>query len=466
MTKNNFAPQRSMLDSFARLISERTLRLLIQQDLIAPDSQNTPVFYAWSRPQRVVLVFDPLRLKRIEAVLSKRFAHSLSSALNGRRITTTNTRGVFLQVAYEPPKIRGELKATALELSQQPSPLHVPIGMTVKGPLWLSILEMDAVLVGGSRRMGKTRLLHGLIQALLHGDQAQLVLWDGKDNVEFGRYAAHRNARVIAELGAALQDLMQEITRRAGLFRQAGVSSLPEYNTRQSEKLPPLVLIIDEAAFIPETDQPTLINLVARGGAFGLHPIIATQKPDAQAVQTLVKANLSTRIALPVPTHWDSQVILGRPGAEKLTKVKGRLLLTWNARLVEVQSFIITLPEASAGESQKLPSLLSGEEIQVAHFLLTQDGWFQAAAVADAFGHGREWAVALGRRWEKAGYLTPVQRNEKGHPQGRKMTESLRQAAESGEDANQENQANLENLDIRASNSLSNPNQSNPKKEK
>jgi hypothetical protein len=427
------------------LIAERTLRLLIQQDLVLPGAAQTPVFYAWPKPDRLVLVFDPLRLKNIETVLSKRFSHTLSTALNGRRTATTNTRGVFIQVAYEPPRIGATLKALPLDLSQQPSPLHVPIGMTAKGPLWLSVLEMDAVLVGGSRRMGKTRFLHGLIQALLHGGQAHLILWDGKENVEFGRYTGQPHVRAISELGEALQELIQEITRRVGLFRQAGVSSLPEYNARQAEPLPPLVLVIDEAAFIPEADQAALINLVARGGAFGLHPIIATQKPDAQAVQTLVKANLSTRIALPVPTHWDSQVILGRPGAEKLTKVKGRLLLTWNARLVEAQSFIIYTPEAPAAP---LParSLLTVEELQIAHFLLTQAGWFQAGAVAEAFGHGREWAVELGRVWERTGYLTQVQRNEKGHPLGRQITDLLRAEAEFGKSGNMENLENMENL--------------------
>lgn len=443
------AQQGSVYGGYAQLIAERTMRLLIQQDLVvpaAPGVPGAPVFYAWPRPERVVLVFDPLRLKNIEAVLSKRFAHSLSSALNGRRITTTNTRGVFLQVAYEPPKVGESLKPVAFDLNQQPSPLHVPIGTTAKGPLWLSILDMDAVLVGGSRRMGKTRFLHGLIQALLHGGQANLILWDGKDNVEFGRYANQRNVRVVSELSAALQELVQEITRRAGLFRQAGVSSLPEYNARQPDKLSPLVLVIDEAAFIPEAEQPALINLVSRGGAFGLHPVIATQKPDAQAVQTLVKANLSTRIALPVPTHWDSQVILGRPGAEKLTKVKGRLLLTWNARLVEAQSFIINIPDSTPNTPQQQFYLLDDEELKVARFLLEQDGWFQAKTVADAFGHGNEWAVALSQKWEKLGYLTPVQRNDKGHPQGRKMTDALRRQVESGEAANVENLANLENL--------------------
>ena len=66
--------------------------------------------------------------------------------------------------------------------------------------------------------------------------------------------------------------------------------------------------------------------------------------------------------------------------------------------------------------------------------------------MADAFGHGREWAVELGQRWERAGYLTAVLRNAKGHPQGRKVTEQLRRAAESGEEGNMENMENLENL--------------------
>ena len=87
------APQGSLYGGYAQQIAERTMRLLIQQDLVVPGTTNAPVFYSWPRPDRLVLVFDPMRLKNIEAVLSKRFAHSLSSSLNGRRIATTNTHG-------------------------------------------------------------------------------------------------------------------------------------------------------------------------------------------------------------------------------------------------------------------------------------------------------------------------------------------------------------------------------------
>ena len=86
------APQIQSQLGFAQVIAERTLRLLMQQDLVVSGTTNEPVFYSWPRPDRLVLVFDPLRLKNIDAVLSKRFAHSLSTTLNGRRITTTNSR--------------------------------------------------------------------------------------------------------------------------------------------------------------------------------------------------------------------------------------------------------------------------------------------------------------------------------------------------------------------------------------
>ena len=174
----------------AQFIAERTLRLLTKSGAIAEQGQvfNQPIFYAWQREDRLVLVFNPLLLKSPEAVLSPRFRHHLSTVLGGRAVVPTNTRGVFLQIGYWPaPPI--DLTARPLNLREQPDPFCVPIGITAKGSLWLSIFKMDSVLVGGSRRMGKTRLLHGWIQSLQHGGQTRLYLWDGKPNcAEFRGY--------------------------------------------------------------------------------------------------------------------------------------------------------------------------------------------------------------------------------------------------------------------------------------
>ena len=429
----------------AKHIADRTWRFLVQRGLVdSPDRLPIrPLFYVLPRRERVVLVFNPLALKSVDRLLSPRTLHHLSTALGGRRVVAMNSRGVFLQIAYWPtPSV--PLASHPLDLALQPSPLHVPIGTTRRGPLWLSLPEMDSVLIGGSRRMGKTRLLHGWIQALIHGGEATLTLWDGKGGVEFGRYAGRPGVTVCPSDGRKrLEQAFAEMSRRADLFRQAGVPSLSEYVRHTGDRLPPLVLILDEVAFLPEEAQAVLVDLVAKGGAFGVYPVLATQRPDAGAVKALIRANLSTRIALPVPSVHDSMVILGRPGAEKLPKRKGRLLLVWNSRLVEAQAFQVDLPRAGGVRPDATAGLLTDRERRLVEAAVRLGGWFRIRQVAKATGESRDWVNKIAKRWEAMGYLTPVQVNERGHRLGRRVTETLLQAAGLGGQADLADKADL-----------------------
>jgi hypothetical protein len=338
----------------AQFIAERTLRLLTKSGALAEQQQvsNQPIFYAWQREDRLVLVFNPLLLKNPEAVLSARFRHHLSTVLGGRAVVPTNTRGVFLQVGYWPaPPV--DLTARPLNLREQLDPFSVPIGITAKGSLWLSILKMDSVLVGGSRRMGKTRLLHGWIQALQHGGQTRLYLWDGKPNcAEFRGYIGQTKTTVIGEhdLMTGLAEVSGLMRDRAQLLAHAGVADFHSYNAKSAVKLEPIVIVVDEVAAIslqPDAEQilRAIEDLISRGGAFGIYPVLATQRPSATAVRGISKTNLSTRISLPVPSHTDSQIILERVGAEKLAKIQGRLAIVWDAKLIEAQAFTVDLPQ-------------------------------------------------------------------------------------------------------------------------
>ncbi|MGP8330136.1 MAG: FtsK/SpoIIIE domain-containing protein [Methanosarcinaceae archaeon] len=420
-----------------KIIVEVILRLLKNQNLLIP---GRVAFYVWLRGKRAILIFDPLALRKPEAVIQALFVHRVSTALGGRRVIATNSRGIFLQVAYRTlPVIK--LETQALDLSQQPSPLHIPIGQTKRGPLWLSIVDMDSVLIGGTRRMGKTNLIHTWILALLHGKAARLVLWDGKDGVEFGRYAKKDGVLVVNDLATGIQHLVEKMSHRKLLFQKAKVNSLATYNAKTKAKLSPLVLIVDEAALIPDDLQSALSHLIAVGGAYGIHPIIATQRPDAKAVQGMLKANLSTRIALPVPSHHDSQVILGRSGAEKLPKEKGRLLLVWNARLIEVQAYLAPLDKEP--DCPHPQSLLGERELRLVDAAIAEDGWFRVREIANQTGESRDWVNGIAKRWESMGYLTSVQRNEKGHPQGRRLTNSLLETAGLGGQGDLADQADL-----------------------
>ncbi len=427
MNENEITPEIAV--RLARHIAERAARLLEDRGIIASDGQrNKPAFYVWPRPDRVILILDPLAVENVDRVLNPRFVHHLATVLGGRRIVSTNSRGIFLQVAYYPAPTAA-LGAQPLDLAAQPSPLHLPIGMTARGPLWLELPEMDAVLVGGSRRMGKTRLLHGWIQALARGGQALLFLWDGKGGVEFARYRGQADTTVAVDLAEALAAIGAEMARRAELFRQNGAPALPEYNAAARDRLPRIVLVVDEAAFIPDEAQRAVADLVARGGAFGVHPVFATQRPDAQAVQALVKANLSTRIALPVPGSHDSQVILGRTGAEKLAKRPGRLLLVWGGQLVEAQAFQVDLPGGDGATPNAPVKLISQRERKLVEAALALGGWFHIRKIGETAGESRDWVNAVAKRWEAMGYLTAVQTDENGHRLGRRVTDALVQAA-------------------------------------
>jgi len=410
----------------AMRIATAAARLLENEKLVLP--QIKEAFWVLPLGKRAVLIFDPLALKKPEEIVSPRFVHRLSTALGGVRVVPTNHRGIFLQVAYRrAPSVK--LESRPLDLSRQPSPVHVPIGITKTGELWLPLPEMDSVLIGGTRRMGKTNLLHTWIQALLAGKRARLFLWDGKGGVEFGRYAGQ--AVVANDLASVVGELSAEMNRRKGLLRQTGYTSIAEYNRREHDKLPLLVPVVDELAQVPDDLQDALSRLVAVGGAFGIYPVFATQRPDAQAVQGLLRSNLSTRIALPVPTRHESQIILGRTGAEKLPKTPGRLLIVWNARLIEAQAFRAQLPPIpvpASGREEKA-SVLTPRELALAQAAVEQDGWFRVRQLAAATGESRDWVNKVAKRWERMGYLTPVQRDGQGHPLGRKITPTLLQAA-------------------------------------
>jgi hypothetical protein len=209
----------------------------------------------------------------------------------------------------------------------------------------LSLVEMDAVLIGGARRMGKTNLLHGWIAALLQGKEARLILYDGKGGVEFARYRGAPRCQVIdGALGPALGELFAEMNTRFDALKAAKAANLAEYNAGRGAggRIERIALIVDELAYALQEPgvEEVLVDLTARGGAVGIHPILATQRPSSDVVTPRLKGNLVTRIAFAVPDRASSQVVLDRAGAESIAKTPGRLLLLNGARLIEAQAFI------------------------------------------------------------------------------------------------------------------------------
>ncbi len=195
-------------------------------------------------------------------------------------------------------------------------------------------------LVAGKTGSGKSTLLHTLITnlALTYSpDEVELYLIDFKKGVEFKTYATHQlpHARVVAieserEFGlSVLQGLDAELKRRGDLFRAAGVDHIADYREKTGQKLPRILLLVDEfQEFFTEDDtiasqaSQILDRLVRQGRAFGLHVLLGSQ--TLAGAYTLARSTIdqmAVRIALQC-SEADSRLILAddNPAARLLSR--------------------------------------------------------------------------------------------------------------------------------------------------
>jgi hypothetical protein len=345
-----------MNDQFIQRVALKTLRLLIQNKVMHYTSGVA--FCLWQRGDRIIVAFDPsaIRLERV----NDQFAHALSTGLEGRRVIRTNTRGLFLQVGLDTPGASISLdEALPLDLTKQPSPWHLPVGMTKNGPLWISLKSGISFLLGGSTGMGKTGEEHAWIQALLHGGKTLVFAWDGKHSVEFVRYADKRNFHLMFQVIEleALQSILRD--RAQQLVKSGSVNILMHNEAHPDDEILPIALFVDEAADLPDSAKILLQQMISIYRYVGLYPIIATNQ-TTQA-EMFAKANLATRVAFRVPQLNNSMTILGNKGAEQLPAECGRGLIVWRGRLVEFQSFAVTYPPISEEARQLMADVAEAE---------------------------------------------------------------------------------------------------------
>ena len=220
--------------------------------------------------------------------------------------------------------------------------LLMAVGKDVMGrSSFADLAEMPHLLIGGTTGSGKTIALNAIIMSLLYRnspDELKLILVDPK-RVEFPVYASlqHLMCPVIYDAQqtlVALKWLVGEMERRFTVLAEGKSRDIGGYNAKQEkkgdEKLPYIALIIDELADLMSVKgkeiESYVVRLAQMSRATGIHLILATQRPSVEVITGLIKANITSRIALKVGSLIDSRTILDASGAEKLLG-KGDLLI-------------------------------------------------------------------------------------------------------------------------------------------
>lgn len=215
---------------------------------------------------------------------------------------------------------------------QKLGPLAFVLGRDVSGePVFADIDRMPHLLVAGATGSGKSVAIHSLLVSLLYKNSPEtlrLVLVDPK-RVELSVYEhiPHLISPVITESKKAVgvfRWAIKEMERRYDLLLAAGSRDIKSYhaNGNADEPLPYLVIVIDEMADLMTSYgrevEGSIVRLAQMARATGLHLILSTQRPSVEIITGLIKANITSRIALQVASQVDSRTILDTGGAEKL----------------------------------------------------------------------------------------------------------------------------------------------------
>ncbi len=209
--------------------------------------------------------------------------------------------------------------------------LGFPLGRDVAGePIFVNLARMPHLLIAGATGSGKSIMLHSLILSMLYKNSPEIlrfILIDPK-RVELSIYEGipHLLTPVITDgkkAIAALRFAIHEMERRYEVLLKAGRRDILGYNNeRKSDPMPYLLIIIDEladlmAAYGREMEA-SVVRLAQMARATGIHLVVSTQRPSVEVITGLIKANITSRIALQVASQVDSRTILDMAGAETM----------------------------------------------------------------------------------------------------------------------------------------------------
>ncbi|MBI5230886.1 MAG: DNA translocase FtsK 4TM domain-containing protein [Coriobacteriales bacterium] len=274
-------------------------------------------------------------------------------------------------VGIEVPNVRrtSVTLGDVLTPADQGGPLMLAIGKDVAGEGVLDDLAtMPHLLIGGTTGSGKSVAINAMLMSMLMRStpaECRLILIDPK-RVELSLYngVPHLYVPVVTEpkeAASALAWAVQEMERRLKALQKAGARNIGAYNSlvqkdkagEGAEEMPYLVIVIDELADLmmvaAKEVEDSICRIAQLARAAGIHLIVATQRPEANVVTGLIKANITNRIAFKVASALDSRVILDQSGAEKLVGLGDMLFSTTSSsKPRRIQGCYVSEPEIEA----------------------------------------------------------------------------------------------------------------------
>ena len=252
------------------------------------------------------------------------------------------------------------------EFTTAKSKTSIGLGKSIDGNCVVgNIAKMPHLLIAGTTGSGKSVCMNSIIISLLYKagpEDVKLIMVDPK-MVELGIYNGipHLLIPVVTDpkkAAGSLQWAVTEMLRRYKMMSDLGVRDLESYNSivtaeEDGKKLPTVVIIIDELADLmmvaAKEVEDSICRIAQMGRAAGMHLIIATQRPSANVITGLMKANIPSRIAFSVASAMESRIILDTMGAEKLVG-KGDMLFApiGSGKPLRVQGCFVSDSEVEA----------------------------------------------------------------------------------------------------------------------
>ena len=258
--------------------------------------------------------------------------------------------------------------------------IPICIGKDISGNIEvIDLSKTPHLLVAGTTGSGKSVFINTLLTSILYKfspEELRLILIDPK-MLELSVYndIAHLLTPVVTEPKKAiiaLKWVCKEMERRYSLMNEEGTRSLEGYNQKAIEKLPYIVVFIDEMADLMMTAGKEVEHYVQRlaqmARACGIHLVMATQRPSVDIITGSIKANFPSRISFQVASKYDSRTVLGEIGAEQLLG-NGDMLMSKNGgNIIRYQSAFISDNEVNKlikeiKRSQKVEYLEELDEI-------------------------------------------------------------------------------------------------------